>query len=244
MSNLIPLKIRLRLFFKSGYKEYSNCLVLPPPHWFFGTFISCTLILLILQSVHSCPLPFPVNRVSSIIDIIAKVVSLLLPQASSCCLATSQTVATVEPRIQTRPSAAAWSMDINLYPGSSTGHLHQYDPWRHCDPWTSTWPQASAQIKDINMAFGVNMGHGHHTDLGCSKILAPDMTLKSNMDPDMAMGSDVRVGHSQCCPVSSSASLHSTLLLFLTISPPQTCSPQWYPPAFHPPAQGCGRQTC
>lgn len=65
---------------------------------------------------------------------------------------------------------------------------------------------------DINMAFSGNMSHGHHMDLGCSKILAPDMTLNGNMNPDIAMDSDVRVGHSQCCLVSTSASLHSTLL--------------------------------
>ena len=49
---------------------------------------------------------------------------------------------------------------------------------------------------DISMAFGGNMDHGHHTDLGYSKILVPDMTLNGNMDPDITMGSDVRVGHS------------------------------------------------
>lgn len=105
-------------------------------------------------------------------------------------------------------------------------------------PQSSTWAQVAAQTTDNPMAFGCNMGHRH----GCRPC------CQEGRGPNMAM--DDSIGWTSLRPYVQASliwqfltmvlswvplRLHktqTTMILFVPISLPCTCSYQWHPLTF------------
>lgn len=159
--------------------------------------------------------PSPFNCACAIIDIMAKVVSLLFmvngrenrSWASTLFLLMQQTMnmslyccRTTDPDM---PLGGSTGPDINTASGGSTSYLHQFDPRQQHHQWLSLWLWDGAQTTNLFMVFGGNLAMDINTDPGCSSALAPARTQTSSCSQvavpatyiNMALGGNMKHRH-------------------------------------------------